>query len=175
MLTFSNQCLPQTQGSGCLVEEFIYTTYLGNANVDGSQKRIYSDNVNSRLAINYTNNANENKPNYKCGPWVNEYDQGNYYDSTIPPNGANVIIPAEHDIKLRDTNYGGCVKAPTLNATHTGGYGLYIMSYQNNLPKYCLSVPANMPIDDYFLPFLLFASFYGFNAIRKTSLISELA
>jgi len=166
LVLICNSVFGQTNGDGCNTGSSIYTQYLGMAPYYGdvnNMVRVYKTNGNS-IAIN-TNNSNR----YQCGS-INVYPQGSYWDSSIPPYGAMVTIPAQNEIISEGAN-NSCVLAPSLSAAGNGnvnGNGKYT-TYTYNNPQYC-----NVPLDGH-IPFLiLFIAGIGFYQVnkRKTTILT---
>ncbi|WP_316782868.1 hypothetical protein [Pedobacter frigiditerrae] len=163
----SSSLFAQTSGSGCNIGSAIYTDYLGMAPYYGdvnNMVRVYKTNGAS-IDLN-TNNSNR----YQCGK-VNVYPAGSYYDSSIPPYGANVTIPAQNEITSQGAD-NSCVLGPSLAAAGNGnvnGNGKYATFNYNN-PTYC-----NVPLDDYTPILSLVVSLFGFYyiSLRKPSLLSK--
>lgn len=149
-----NTSLAQTSGSGCNIGSSIATDYLGMAPYYGNVNnmvRVYKANSTS-IAIN-SNSSNR----YQCGN-VNVYPAGSYYDSTIPPYGANVTIPAQNEITSQGAD-NSCVTAPSVAAAGNGNVsnnGKYVTFNYNN-PTFC-----NVPLDDYAPILILVIGLFGF-------------
>ncbi len=130
---------------GCLVNNVIYTDYLGDASPyhpSNPAKKYYSNLGNS--ATIYYGSANDG---YHCG-FVNVYPASNYWDGH-----QNVPIEAQNEITSRES--GGCVISSSLGGTPQGGDGDFVTFSMNNA-SYCSTPPNNLPFDDH-LNFIVLA------------------
>ncbi|WP_316783342.1 hypothetical protein [Pedobacter frigiditerrae] len=148
----------QTSGYGCLVDNAVYTEYLGEEHPyhpSNPLTKFYRFNGNS-IDINY-NNYNSSQPN-------------NYgYDCTkINIFGASGTGPAQQEYVSQNTS---CVTAATLNSSIKGNGTYVYYSYKN--PTYCGGTPMPLPLDDYNWVIILgFALIGGFVISKKGMLLA---
>ncbi len=168
-----NDANSQERGNGCRIGNTVFTQYLGMGTpyVARPDQPYYNSN-GRKLEIN-----NNNSNRYICGA-INDYPQGSYYDNTIPPYGANVTIPAQHELVSESSTE--CVTSTMVNGSLVGSGGR-IVTYELNPPSSCSGqAPNNAPLDDYMLCLILIASGFGVLTIRKqkfafkSSLISNM-
>lgn len=152
----------QTGGQGCRIGNNIYTDYLGYAKHPNDQSKwmYYFDSNGRNYPINYNNSER-----YKCN-YVNSYVAGSYYDSNIPPYGANVTIPPQNEFTIYSPQ--DCVIAQRLGGALVADGGDRV-NYSVNNPTYCdsSSTKTNLPLDSYSIVFVLVGGSVGFFAINK--------
>lgn len=156
LVLISANSFAQTSGSGCRVEDKVYTTYLGNASPyhpSNPSKKFYSPNV--YIPIYYGSGHNQYQ-GYRCG-YINIYPASSYWNGS-----QNVPIPEENEITSTVT--GGCVISSSLGGSviREGDY----VTYTYNKPGKC-GPPAELPLDDYIWVALLAAAGLGFFLMRK--------
>jgi hypothetical protein len=107
---------------------------------------------------------NNNSARYICGA-INDYPQGSYYDSSIPPYGATVIIPMQHELVSESSV--ACVISLQVNGSIVNAGGR-VVTYELSPPSTCSNASRNdAPLDEYF-PFLaLIFGGVGFSKTRK--------
>jgi len=154
----------QISGKGCDFGGRIATQYLGTA--------IYYGNANDIVEVYYTSSAVPiNKGNgraYDCNA-INDYDEFQVWDSSIPPYGGQVTVTASHDIRRNSSSrQHECVVASSRYATPDGEGTIVGYTYKD--PNKCTSVrPNNLPLDAY-LPFLvLITGVISLPVIRKNT------
>ena len=139
----------QISGKGCDFGGRIAIQYLGTATYYGNTNDVVEVyNTSSAVPINKGNGRA-----YDCDA-INDYDEFQVWDSSIPPYGANRTVPASHDIKRNPSSrQHECVVASSRYATPDGEGTIVGYTYKD--PNKCNSPrPNNLPLDDY-LPFLV--------------------
>lgn len=151
----------QTSGTGCRVEDKVYTDYLGDASPyhpSNPSKKFYG--TNHYIPIYYGSGHNQYQ-GYRCG-YINIYPASSYWNGS-----ENVPIPAENEITSSAS--GACVISTSLGGSviREGDY----VSFTYNKPGKCSVIPpAELPLDDYIWVALLAAGAFGFYFMRKHSL-----
>lgn len=130
----------QISGYGCLVNNAVYTEYLGNASPyhpSNPPTRFYRSNGNS-VGLNY-NGYSDSKPNnynYEC-------NKINVFDSSSRG-------PAQQEFTKQGST---CVTSTSLGGPIAGN-GDYVF-YSYNKPAYCSSPVVPVPLDDYTFPIMI--------------------
>jgi hypothetical protein len=169
-LTFADD-----SGYGCMVgEHWVYTSEMGTSKVKGAGNEVYRyfSFTSHKIPI-YPGYGMNLHRGYRCG-YINRYPASSYYDSSIPPYGANVPIPAEQEYTLQGEP---CVVSPTLGGPPTAtsgqsGMGQYVY-YTYNRTNMCGGggPVQNVPLDDYIWLMLIGAGVVGYvTIVRKNQL-----
>lgn len=154
LLLFPVTVFADTSGSGCRVDDKVYTTYLGMGYPYGSSqpmKRYYKNTTYVPIYYGYGYNQHQG---YKCG-FINIYPNSSYWNGS-----QNVPIPAENEIT--SSSFGGCVIATSLGASpqREGDY----VTFTYNRTGECAS---ELPLDDYNWVILVLTALAGLYFIRK--------
>ena len=123
----STKC--QERGNGCRISNTVFTQYLGlGTPYVGQSDQPYYASDGRKLELNNNNGAR-----YVCGA-INDYSQGSYYDSSIPPYGATVTIPMQHELVSESSV--ACVTALQVNGSIVNAGGR-VVTYELNPPSTC--------------------------------------
>ncbi|RZK42884.1 MAG: hypothetical protein EOO90_06040 [Pedobacter sp.] len=139
-------------GYGCMIgEHWVYTVPMGTSKVNGwdNTQYKYFKFSGHKIPIYPGYGLNLHR-GYRCG-YINRFGASSYYDSTIPPYGGMVAIPAEQEYTLQGS---ACVVSNTLGGAPMGasgqsGVGQYVY-YTYNRSNMCGGGgQTNVPLDDY--------------------------
>lgn len=159
ILLCSFSCFADTSGSGCRIDDKVYTQYLGEAYPYGTsnpKKKYYKSN-GAYVPIYYGYGYNQHQ-GYKCG-FINIYPSSSYYNGS-----ENVPIPAENEIT--STSFSACVTASSLGASPERD-GDYVTFTYNRTSSCTVTPPANLPLDDYAWVAIIGAGLIGFYLLRN--------
>ncbi|MDQ7947342.1 MAG: hypothetical protein REI78_13105 [Pedobacter sp.] len=155
LLLTVTSCFADTSGSGCRIDDKVYTEYLGMGYPYGTsqpQKRYYKNTAYVPIYYGYGYNQHQG---YKCG-FINIYPASSYWNGS-----ENVPIPAENEIN--STSFGGCVISTTLGGSpiREGDY----VTFTYNRTGACAS---SLPLDDYIWLLFVLVGAGGIYYIRKS-------
>lgn len=166
LLIISSTTFADTSGYGCKIgHDYVYTEYLGKAPAYQGQPDIYYFKSNGPVVPLYWGYGCNDCRGYRCG-YINVYGATSYYDSTIPPNGGNVSVPAENEFVSQGVQ---CVIAPYLGAPPVATDTYVYYSY-NKTNKCSNNPPTGVPIDDYLFLFSSVFVMFCIYSIRKVYL-----
>ena len=145
-----------TPGSGCQVNNIVYTEYLGMASpydVNQAPRKYYRSNG---ATIGIHNNSNN--PIYICG-MINFWP-----DTHTQVNGVETFVPGVNEFTGGNAQANDCFIGPGLTSypTGNGGYVTYELD--------CNRGTTNVPLDDYVWVALLGLGIFGYFTIKKTGL-----
>lgn len=148
----------QVSGTGCRIDDKVYTDYLGNApaySPHNPNKRFYG--TWSYVPI-YNGSGHNQYQGYRCR-YINIYPASTYWDGN-----QNIPIPAENEIT--SSTFGACVTSTTLGGQviREGDY----ITYTYMKPGKCAVAPTTeLPLDDYIWVLLLIVCAWGCYMMRK--------
>lgn len=161
-ILFTSNAIATSSGNGCKIgENYVYTRYLGKASAyTGTPEILYYDSNGPKIPIYWGYGCNDCR-GYRCG-YINMYGASSYHDPTIPPNGANVYIPAEQEM----TSLGvQCVIAPALGATPVSTDTH--VSYTYNKTDKCNIPQTNVPLDTHVYVMITVTGLAGVYFLRR--------
>jgi len=155
-------CYAQNSGTGCRINNNVYTEYLGMGYpYVGQTSQPYYNSSGRVLPVN-----NNNSVGYLCNN-INDYGEFSTWDSA---SQKMVTYPAVRELKSSDG--GTCSIAKSTSATQSNGQ---LVATGGTVITYALTPPAKcggtttmpMPLDDY-IPYLVaFAGIIGMMLVRK--------